>query len=53
VFANGDIYEGEFENGNRHGQGAYTWTDNSYYRGEWVSDKMNGKGIYANSEIEL
>lgn len=27
IFANGDIYEGEFENGNRQGQGMYTWTD--------------------------
>ena len=53
IFANGDIYEGEFENGNRQGQGTYTWTDQSYYKGEWLADKMNGKGIYANSEIEL
>lgn len=53
IFANGDIYEGEFENGNRQGQGCYTWTDQSYYKGEWLADKMNGKGIYANSEIEL
>ena len=27
--------------------------DQSYYRGEWLADKMNGKGIYANAEIEL
>lgn len=51
VFANGDIYEGEFENGNRQGEGAYTWTDQSYYRGEWLADKMDGKGVYANAEI--
>ena len=49
VFANGDIYEGEFQNGNRQGQGKYTWTDNSFYEGEWLCDKMNGKGVYANS----
>ena len=23
----------------------------SYYKGEWLADKMNGKGIYANSEV--
>jgi hypothetical protein len=51
IFANGDIYEGEFENGNRQGQGTYTWTDQSYYKGEWLADKMNGKGVYANSDI--
>lgn len=53
IFANGDIYEGEFENGNRQGQGKYTWTDQSYYQGEWLTDKMNGKGLYVNAEIEL
>ena len=53
VFANGDIYQGQFENGNRQGEGTYTWTDESYYSGEWLADKMNGKGVYANSEIQL
>lgn len=45
-FTNGDIYEGNFSNGNREGEGTYTWTDDSYYRGEWLSDKMNGYGEY-------
>jgi hypothetical protein len=45
------VYEGEFENGNRQGEGSYTWTDQSYYKGEWLADKMNGKGIYANAEV--
>ena len=27
IFANGDIYQGQFENGNRQGTGTYTWTD--------------------------
>jgi hypothetical protein len=31
----------------------YTWVDKSYYNGEWHADRMNGKGLYANSEIEL
>lgn len=33
IFVNGDVYEGQFENGNRQGEGTYTWTDQSYYRG--------------------
>ena len=53
IFANGDIYEGEFCNGNRQGEGTYTWIDQSYYRGQWMADKMNGKGVYANAEVEL
>ena len=53
TFANSDIYQGQFENGNRQGTGTYTWTDESYYSGQWLADKMNGKGIYANSEVQL
>lgn len=53
LFANGDVYEGHFVNGNRQGPGIYTWIDKSYYNGEWENDRMNGKGIYANNEIEL
>lgn len=53
LFANGDVYEGHFVNGNRQGPGIYTWVDKSYYNGEWENDRMNGKGVYANSDIEL
>lgn len=53
MFANGDEYQGNFEGGNRQGQGIYTWADKSYYEGEWFSDRMNGKGTYANHEVSL
>lgn len=29
------------------------WIDHSYYKGEWLNDKMNGVGLYANADIEL
>lgn len=35
LFANGDVYDGHFINGNRQGPGIYTWVDKSYYNGEW------------------
>jgi hypothetical protein len=47
------VYEGEFQKGNRQGKGKYTWTDGSYYEGEWLADKMNGAGAYANCEVKL
>lgn len=26
------------------------WIDNSYYEGEWKSDKMNGRGTYRGTD---
>jgi hypothetical protein len=44
---NGDQYEGEFKNGDKDGQGIYTWPprDGRRYEGEWRRDGMSGKGI--------
>ena len=44
VYANGDIYEGDFVNGKREGQGTYTNKYGNYYTGEWKNDKQNGYG---------
>lgn len=51
IFANGDIYEGEYQistSGSliRHGRGVYTCSDGVIYSGEWSGDKLNGKGYY-------
>lgn len=32
---NGIVYEGEWLNGMRHGQGTQIWVDGSRYVGEW------------------
>lgn len=32
--------------GKRHGQGVRIWADGSKYEGEWISDKMEGFGVY-------
>ena len=43
-YPNGDIYEGSFREGFRHGQGKLTNKNNSYcYDGLWEYDKKNGK----------
>lgn len=52
VFANGDVYDGEYEFNNqtgsieRSGFGTVTCKDGVVYSGYWTNDKMNGKGHY-------
>jgi hypothetical protein len=43
-YANGDKYEGEFEQSKKHGQGKYDWFDGDYYDGEWKQDSAEGEG---------
>lgn len=35
-FENGDQYEGYFKNGQREGQGIYTWADHSFHKGKII-----------------
>jgi len=35
-YANGDIYNGNFERGLRHGEGTYTKNNGSIYEGQWI-----------------
>ena len=44
-FPDGDIYEGEFKNGKRHGKGIYTFADGEKHIGEFKNDTLNGRGI--------
>jgi len=51
----GQRYVGEFRNGQRVGQGTYTWDDGSKYIGEfglneWGYGEGTGRGIYYDSE---
>ena len=49
-YPNGNVYEGEWHLGKRHGHGKFTWADSgSYYIGDFVDGEMHGKGeiIYA------
>jgi len=38
------VYEGQWVQGRRHGNGVQTWEDGSRYEGEWVNDRMHGNG---------
>ena len=44
TFDSGDMYVGDFVNGDFHGQGIYTWKDGHRYSGGWKNDKRNGQG---------
>jgi hypothetical protein len=41
---NGDVYTGEFFNGNRHGHGTLAFCDGSEYVGEWECNVQHGVG---------
>ena len=44
VYANGDVYNGLWQNQLRHGHGRFVRSDGYVYEGEFVADKKNGIG---------
>jgi hypothetical protein len=50
-YADGSVYEGEFNNYNEpYGQGTLTYADGGIYEGEFKNNKPNGKGTYIDSK---
>jgi len=46
-YPNGDIYEGTYLNGLRHGEGSYTFANQKgCYTGSWVAGSKDGKGEF-------
>lgn len=50
-YANGEVYEGCFSDGQRHGYGMLSSgrlakTSSSVFLGHWVHDKKTGYGVY-------
>jgi len=43
---NGDVYEGDIEDGFRTGEGVYVWADGHRYEGEFLNNRMHGQGVY-------
>ena len=43
-YSNGDVYNGEFENGRRHGQGKYTYANGDEYEGQFEMNQKQGAG---------
>jgi hypothetical protein len=56
IYDNGDIYEGEWIDGLRHGNGIFTTYNEdgevATYNGNWENDKKNGSGIYKDEDYE-
>tara|TARA_B100000035_G_scaffold63895_1_gene51803 strand:+ start:17894 stop:18322 length:429 start_codon:yes stop_codon:yes gene_type:complete len=45
TFDNGDVYEGSFKDGKKHGKGVLKTRNNRSYEGDWEFDKPHGFGI--------
>lgn len=45
TFENGDVYEGAFKDGRKHGKGILKTRNNRTYEGDWINDKPHGFGI--------
>ena len=43
---NGDLYEGEFKEGEITGKGLYIWSNKQQYKGDFVKGIKHGKGKY-------
>lgn len=52
LYANGNVYEGEWKNNLKNGQGKQSYKDGSSYEGEWKDNKIEGYGtiIWANGK---
>jgi len=46
-------YQGEFNDGVKHGQGAYTWDTGNRYEGPFEDDRPNGIGKYSFANGDL
>jgi len=45
-YTNGRLYEGEWENDQRHGRGYERYPNGNIYQGEFQYGKAHGKGRY-------
>ncbi|MEQ8690826.1 MAG: hypothetical protein RIC89_08320 [Pseudomonadales bacterium] len=43
---NGDSYQGETLDGQRHGHGVYIWENGNRYEGEFFANRMHGEGTF-------
>lgn len=53
TYPDGTVYNGEWEENKRHGQGVYTYKNGDFYDGSWKEGHKHGKGryIFANKGI--
>ena len=46
TYSDGNIYEGEWEEDNRHGFGSFTWANGDRYVGHYKQDVEYGEGMF-------
>ena len=46
VYKNNKIYEGDWVNDKRDGNGKMIYANGDSYEGDWLNDKRDGKGKY-------
>ncbi len=53
IYQIGDVYEGDFVNSQRQGQGTYTFKNGEVYTGQFTNNAFTGKGklVYPGGEI--
>eukprot|EP01084_Bolivina_argentea_P283306 485148_1 len=53
TFGDGNVYEGEWKNNMKHGQGKCVYKNGDVYVGSWKNDKKDGNGklVYHNGRI--
>ena len=43
---NGEVYTGDWSEGEKNGQGQYEFATGDLYEGYWLNGKRHGKGVY-------
>ena len=46
TYSDGNWYEGEFKNWNRHGKGTYQYANGDHYEGGFSEGKFDGEGVF-------
>lgn len=44
------LYEGEYREDLKHGQGKYVWPDGRTYHGGWKEGQRAGQAVYTNAQ---
>ena len=50
---NNAVYEGEWLNGQRDGEGKQKWEDGAFYEGQWKEGKASGTGKFNHADGDM